>query len=582
MKKEHLILIIICCLGIITIPSKAETITYDFSSNEYWATEPNGSISPGEGTSALLTSIYYKETNDCFVGSKEVYFNEGYLMLKTGASLKLPHYPNDWTINKIILHSHSETSTSVKVNIYTAGYAVSSTLQWTQQNGDYEYKISSNEGKSPLYIKTTNSYNARITRVTIDYTPINSSSLTTPIFNPGSTTFESDSLEISISATEGCEIYYTTDGTTPSYTNPENHVGTKGDIVTIYVSNSPCTLKAIAVNPTTKECSNVSSALYTYVTTSAPDDTPEISIINDGTKGSPYTVAEAKAIKEYLPNKWIKGTIYGTMVDKDIAEIETSDFKNKNNIVIGDSLVQVPIQLSDSKDIQNKINLVDHPYLKGKELLILGDLYEYGRSKGVISPEQYEITYEIPINNYGHASLYLDMPVKVPTGSTAYYCTTDGNEVDTIPVGSIIPDSVGVIITSKPNTTCILTYTTTSNDQEETILAENQLIGFVEDTIVTTESYNYYALNAKNGKVGFFIPQTDTEEGFIAKAYKSYLRVSIEQNISAYYFHSENDETRMAPITHISEDIIYDLQGRVVTNPTQGIYIRGEKKIVIY
>lgn len=302
---------------------------------------------------------------------------------------------------------------------------------------------------------------------------------------------------------------------------------------------------------------------------------------NTGERDKPYTVEEVKIMKEYLSNKWMKGTIYGTMVGADIANIKTSDFSNKNNIVLGNAAVQVPVQLSESKKIQDKINLVDHPYLKGKELLILGDLYEYGKSKGVTSPEQYEITYEIPINNYGYASLYLDMPAKVPTGSTAYYCTTDGDMAYLTPVGSIIPDSVGVIITSTPGTTCVLTYTTASNDKEEAIRAANQLIGFAEDTTIPADNYTYYALNAKEDKVGFYVPQTTTEEGFVAKAYKAYLRVPTEQKVAAYYLPNNNDETGIVPITHISEDIIYDLQGRVVTNPTQGMYIKGGKKIVI-
>ena len=302
---------------------------------------------------------------------------------------------------------------------------------------------------------------------------------------------------------------------------------------------------------------------------------------NTGERDKPYTVEEVKIMKEYLSNKWMKGTIYGTMVGADIANIKTSDFSNKNNIVLGNAAVQVPVQLSGSKKIQDKINLVDHPYLKGKELLILGDLYEYGKSKGVTSPEQYEITYEIPINSHGYASLYLDMPAKVPTGSTAYYCTTDGDMAYLTPVGSIIPDSVGVIITSTPGTTCVLTYTTASNDKEEAIHAANQLIGFAEDTTIPADNYTYYALNAKDNKVGFYVPQTTTEEGFVAKAYKAYLRVPTEQKVAAYYLPNNNDETRVVPITQISEDIIYDLQGRVVTNPTQGIYIKGGKKIVI-
>lgn len=311
----------------------------------------------------------------------------------------------------------------------------------------------------------------------------------------------------------------------------------------------------------------------------------EPTVSNNGTKGSPYTVAEVKNTLTDKTGKWVKGTIYGTMVGTDIAEIVTSNFVSTTNIVIGDASMHIPVQLTENtsvvKKIREELNLVNHPYLKGKELLIQGDIARYANSRAVISPDRYEIAYEVPINSYGYATLYLDMPVKVPTGSTAYYCTTDGDMAYLEPIGNVIPGSVGVIIASEPNTTCVLTYTTASNVNEEAIIAANQLIGFAEETEVSTEEYAYYALNAKNNQIGFYIPQTATDEGFTAKAFKAYLQIPAEQNVSAIAIHRGNDETEVCSIDYISEDVIYDLQGRVAVYPAQGIYIRGGKKIVI-
>ena len=314
-----------------------------------------------------------------------------------------------------------------------------------------------------------------------------------------------------------------------------------------------------------------------------PSEPTEPSVPNDGTKEKPYTPAEVATMPWFnrpKENKWIKGCIYGTCKNK-VSNITTSNFTNDENIVLGDADVHVPIQLPTGSQVRKQINLKDFPYLRGKQLLIKGNLEYYYSVPGMTTPSEYEITYEIPINSHGYASLYLDMPAKVPTGSTAYYCTTEGDMAYLTPIGDIIPDSVGVIITSTQNTTCILTYTTASNDKEETIRSTNQLIGFAEETIIPTDSYTYYALNAKNGEVGFYIPQTTTEEGFTAKANKAYLQVPTEQNVSAFVIHRENDETEIVHITHMSEDIIYDLQGRAVTHPTPGIYIRGGRKIII-
>lgn len=403
-----------------------------------------------------------------------------------------------------------------------------------------------------------------------------------PIFSPGSTTFNSESLDVSIFTSEGCDIFYTTDGTTPSYTDADNYNGTKGNTITIAAVEAPVILKAIAVDSATGRCSDISCAAYFYIAPSTPDETPETTD-NDGSKEKPYTVAEVKKMVAYPSNKYVKGTIYGAMVNTDISNTITTGIKTTANIVIGDEDVRIPIQLTvgGCEEIRAAINLVDHPYFIGKELLIKGDIADYGRSKAVTAPTSYQITYDVPINSFGYATLYLDMPAKMPAGSTAYYCTADSGVAHLVSVGNIIPDSVGVIISSTPNTTCTLTYTTETNSDEEEIIARNQLVGFAIDTVVPMEDNAYYALNAKNGELGFYIPQMSTDEFFVAKAYKAYLQVPAGQDATVFFIRREDDETVIVPITHLSEELVYDLQGRVVASPVQGVYIRDGKKVII-
>ena len=401
--------------------------------------------------------------------------------------------------------------------------------------------------------------------------------ISAPIFTPVSTSYSTESLDVTIEAAEGCEVYYTKDGSIPTYINAEEHNGTQGDVVRILASESPITLKAIAVDSTTGKCSSVSSATYTYV-----------EINNDGTKTKPYTVAEVKAKKSdlYSSSVYVKGTIYGTMVNNDIKNITTSDFV-PSNIVIGDKDIHIPVQLKDGTQIRD-INLYDHPYLKGKELLVKGQMAEYGGSIGVIDPiaADFKITFDVPINSYGYATLYLDMPVSVPSGTTAYYCILEDNYAKLLPVGSIIPSETGVIIESTPNTICTLTYTTMKNSNEEHISAENLLVGYTEEYPVGEDGYAYYALNVKNNKLGFYIPQTATDKanpamGFTAKANKAYLRVPAEQKAEMFVIQRRSDEDAIVPVTYMRDDTIYDLLGRVVYSPTPGIYIRNGKKFVI-
>lgn len=403
--------------------------------------------------------------------------------------------------------------------------------------------------------------------------------VSTPIFTPGTSVFSTESLNVSIDMADGCEVYYTTDGTAPSYTSTEESVGTKGNVVTIHSSPSPVILKAIAVNVATGKCSEVASATYTYV---------DPANANDGSEERPYTVAEAKAMTGEKNNKWVKGTIYGTMANSyDFGQgIITSGFKSSANIVIGDSDIQIPVQLPSGSDIREGINLVDHPCLVGKEILIKGTLKEYCGTRGVQEPTEYKVMHDIPINSYGYATLFLDMPVSVPEGSTAYYCDIEDNYVDLLPIGTVVPANVGIIIESTPNTTCRLTYTVEENANKDSILFNNLLVGFTKDTLIVADGNAYYALNVRDNQIGFYIPQTamdetDATSGFTARANKSYLRVPAELKATRFLFRREQDETGIGQIFHLCDDVVYDLQGRRVSYPKSGIYIKSGKKIVI-
>lgn len=103
-----------------------------------------------------------------------------------------------------------------------------------------------------------------------------------------------------------------------------------------------------------------------------------------------------------------------------------------------------------------------------------------------------------------------------------------------------------------------------------------------------TDAY-YYALNVKNGAVGFFVPQTVSEDGltFKAKANKAYLKLeggaanvqmlSIRQGM-------DGDETAVENslvLPKTEEMVYYDLTGRRVYNPGRGIYIVNGKKMIL-
>ena len=120
---------------------------------------------------------------------------------------------------------------------------------------------------------------------------------------------------------------------------------------------------------------------------------------------------------------------------------------------------------------------------------------------------------------------------------------------------------------------------------DTTPIASNALIGFVEDTEVDNGKA-HYALNVKNNVVGFYIPQTTTDSvlsatsAFTAIAGKAYLELDAQMSISALEL-KRIDDVSVNQISTSSIDIIYDLMGRKVSSPSNGIYVVNGRKMVL-
>lgn len=199
-----------------------------------------------------------------------------------------------------------------------------------------------------------------------------------------------------------------------------------------------------------------------------------------------------------------------------------------------------------------------------------------------------EEAYELNINKYGYATLYLEKAVAVPEGLTAYYCTVDDGTTAVLhEVGAVIPAATAVVLKGEANTTYTLANTAELNDKAETIEAKNKLVGYAVDIEVEMGADGYYALNVRNGVVGFFVPRTASADRttFKAKANKAYLKVEGAANAQVLTIREGADggETSVeSAMTDASVDkVYYDLTGRRVENPKQGVYIVNGRKVVI-
>ena len=195
------------------------------------------------------------------------------------------------------------------------------------------------------------------------------------------------------------------------------------------------------------------------------------------------------------------------------------------------------------------------------------------------------ISMDVPINKYGYATWYADMPVEVPAGMTAYTCQVEGNTAMLHAVGAVIPAQTGVVLYAAEAVGKGQNFVLRYADVDTTPIANNALIGFVKDTEVDNGKA-HYALNVKDGRVGFYIPQTTTETEpsatsvFTAKAGKAYLELDAQVSVSAFAL-KRIDDVSVNHISTSSDDLIYDLMGRKVSAPSQGVYIVNGRKVVL-
>ena len=124
------------------------------------------------------------------------------------------------------------------------------------------------------------------------------------------------------------------------------------------------------------------------------------------------------------------------------------------------------------------------------------------------------------------------------------------------------------------------------------------LRGTTTDTYITAKSgVKYYVLSQKDGIVGMYLAKINDEGTFLNNAHKAYLPLDLgnlgiyDENVDTsdgntqlsnslrFDFGETTSIDHSEIITHKSE-IIYDLSGRCVENPTKGIYIVNGKKVI--
>lgn len=180
------------------------------------------------------------------------------------------------------------------------------------------------------------------------------------------------------------------------------------------------------------------------------------------------------------------------------------------------------------------------------------------------------------------STLYLPFAVQLPDGLKAYTGQADadaGTVALTEIADGLVPAGNGVVLQGSADT-----YTLAIQpDGGNAPLADNDLTG-TNTVQPLTDGNQLYVLGRNNDNVGFYLPN---EAQTTLTANKAYIDGSAAAALAAgYRFILGGDETTgigsaLTPDGPTADEPCYDLQGRRVDQPKEGIYIKGGKKVYI-
>ena len=202
---------------------------------------------------------------------------------------------------------------------------------------------------------------------------------------------------------------------------------------------------------------------------------------------------------------------------------------------------------------------------------------------------------EVKIGPHGYTSYYLENEnFQVPAGCTAYIIKTvtqHGSSnlglttEEAFPAGSVIPKQTGFILKGTAGST--VTYRANLTGVTEVNVTGNLLVGTATEQEISGAGYKYYLFGYGAKGQGFYHQTGRDGNSIKLPAHRAGLKLSTSGFAPAkeLIFNFEDATTNGISNVKTTEeprtDVIYDLQGRRVKNPVNGIYIVNGKKVVI-
>ena len=204
------------------------------------------------------------------------------------------------------------------------------------------------------------------------------------------------------------------------------------------------------------------------------------------------------------------------------------------------------------------------------------------------APGPSEKTTDVNVSAEGYATFYDSQDnYKLPSGLSAYVVTEAGSTLKSQAInGNIIPKGVPVYLSAREKKAA--TYTLTATEDDASYNGSNMLHG--SDAATTTTAQGdclYYKLaygpsgTPLQNLFGWFWGAANGA-AFRIDAHRAWLAVPKTRATRGYLI--GDNETGIGFAVEDSEDIevqLYDMQGRPVSNPKKGLYIRNNKKVFI-